>query len=65
MHVDHDSAVKKRDHQNFVGGLALSGHLGSRIASMLPLGTLSLGLWIIAVDPTFIAGHQSINNCGI
>ena len=32
---------------------------------MLPLGTLSLGLWVIAVDPAFTAGHQSINNCGI
>ena len=32
---------------------------------MLPLGTLSLGLWVIAVDPAFIAGHQSIKNCGI
>ena len=32
---------------------------------MFPLGTLSLGLWVIAVDPAFIAGHQSIKNCGI
>ena len=44
MHVDQASAVKKRDHQKFVGGFALSGLLGSRRASMLPLGTLSLGL---------------------
>ncbi len=34
---------KKRDHQKFVGGFALSGLLGSGRASMLPLGTLSLG----------------------
>ena len=47
------------------GGFALSGLLGSGRASMLPLGTLSLGLWVIAVDPAFIAGHQSIKNCGI
>ena len=65
MHVDHASAVKKRDHQKFVRGFALSGLLGSGRASMLPLGTLSLGLWVIAVDPAFIAGHQSIKNCGI
>ena len=32
---------------------------------MLPLGILSLGLWVIAEDPAFIAGHQSIKNCGI
>ena len=32
---------------------------------MLPLGTLSLGLWVIAVDPALIAGQQSIKNCGI
>ena len=32
---------------------------------MLPLGTLSLGLCVIAVDPAFITGHQSIKNCGI
>ena len=49
----------------FVGGFALSDLLMSGRASMLPLGTLSLGLWVIAVDPSFIAGHQSIKNCGI
>ena len=49
----------------FVGGFALSGLLGTGRASMLPLGTLSLGLWVMAVDPAFIAGHQSIKNCGI
>ena len=32
---------------------------------MFPLGTLSLGLWVIAVDPAFIAAHQSIRFCGI
>ena len=32
---------------------------------MLPLRTLSLCLWVIAVDPAFIAGHQSIKNCEI
>ena len=55
---------QKRDHQKFVGRFALSGLLGSGRASMLPLRTRSLGLWVIAVDPTFIAGHQSIKNCG-
>ena len=65
MHVDYASAVKKKDHQKFVGGFALSGLFRSGGASMLPLGTLSLGLWVIAVDPAFIAGHQSIKNCGI
>ena len=34
-------------------------------ASMLPLGTLSFGLWVTAVDPVSIAGHQSIKNCWI
>ena len=47
MHVDHTSAVKKRDHQKFVVGFALSGLLGFGRASILPLGTLSLGLWVI------------------
>ena len=41
MRVDHASAVKKRDHQKFVGGFALSGLLGSGRANMLPLGILS------------------------
>ena len=64
MHEDHASAVKKkRDHQKLVGGFALSGLLGR--ASMLLLGTQSLGLWIIAVDTAFIAGHQSVKNCRI
>ena len=48
-----------------MSGFALSGLLGPRRACMLPLGTLSLGLWVIAVDPAFILGHQSIKNCGI
>ena len=56
---------EKRDHQKFVGGFALSGLLGSRRASMLPLGNLSPSLQVIAVDPTFIEGHQSIKNCRI
>ena len=45
---------KKRYHQKFVGGFALSGLLGSGRGSVLPLGTLSLGLWVKAVDPAFI-----------
>ena len=57
MHVNHASAVKKRDHQKFVGGFALSGLLGSGRANMLPQGTLSLGLRLIAVDPAFIASQ--------
>ena len=57
MHVDHASAAKKRDHQKFVGGFALSGLLGSGSASMLPLLTLPLCLWVIAVELAFIAGH--------
>ena len=48
---------KKKDHQKFVGRFALSGLLGSGRASMLPLGTLPFGLWVIAVDPGFIAWH--------
>ena len=57
VHIDHASAVKKRDHQKFVGGFGLSVLLGSWRVSMLPLGTLSLGHWVIAVDPAFIAWH--------
>ena len=64
MHVDHASAVKKekkrkKDHQKFVGRFALSSLLGSGRASMLPLRTLSIGLWVIALDPAFIALHFS------
>ena len=43
----------------------LSGLLGSGRVSMLFHWKLSLGLWVIAVDPAFIEGHQSIKNCGI
>ena len=57
MHVDHASAVKKRDHQMFVGGFALSGLFGSERTSMLPLGKLSLGLWVIVVDSALIAWY--------
>ena len=59
MHVDHASAVKKRDHHKFVGGFALFGLLGFGRVSMLQLRTLSPGLWVIAVDPVFIAWHFS------
>ena len=48
-----------------VCGWICSDLLGSGRANMLPLGTLSLGLWVIAVDPAFIAGHQNVKNCGI
>ena len=65
VHIDHASAVKKRDHLKFVGGFALFGLLESWRACMLPLRTLSLGLWVITVDPAFIAGHQNIKICGI
>ena len=44
---------------------ALSGLLVSGRSCMLSMGILSLGLWVIAVDPAFIAGHQSIKNWGI
>ena len=57
MHVDHASAVKKSDHHKFVVRFVPSGLLGFRRASMPPLGTLSLGLCVIAVDPVFIAWH--------
>ena len=59
------SCKNKRDNHNFVGGIALSGLVGSGRASMLLLGTMSLCFWVIAVDPVFIAGHRSIKNCGI
>ena len=65
VHVDHGRAVQKRDHQKFVGGFALPGLLGSGRASMLPLGTLCLGLWVIAVDRAFITCHQSIKTCRV
>ena len=65
VHVDHASAVKKRDHQKFVVGFVLSGLLASGRASVIPLGTLALCLWVIAVDPAFILGHQSIKYYGI
>ena len=62
MHVDPASAVKKkkkkkRDHQKFVSGFALTGLLGCGRASMLPLGTLSLSLCVIAVHLAFIAWY--------
>ena len=65
MNVDYAHAVKKRDYHEFLGGLALSGLLGSGRSSMLPLGTLSLGLWVITIDLAFIAGYQGIKNLGI
>ena len=48
-----------------VGGFVLPGLLGFGRAKLLRLGTLSLGLWVIAVDQAFIACHQSIKNFGI
>ena len=38
---------------------------GFVLSWLLPLGTLSLRLWVIALDPDFIAGHQNIKNSGI
>ena len=49
----------------FVGEFSLYGLHGSGRATMLLQGTLPLSLWVIAVDPAFISGHQSIKNSGI
>ena len=57
--------LSKKGSSKVLGGFSLCGLFGSGRASMLSLGTLSLGLCVIAIDPAFIAGHQSINNCGI
>ena len=61
VHVDHASAVKKGIIKSLWVDLLCLAFLGLGE----PLGTLSPGLWVIAVDPAFIAGHQSIKNCGI
>ena len=53
---------KKGIIERFLVRFALCGLLWSGRASMLPLGTLSLGPWVIAVDLAFIEGHQSIKN---
>ena len=50
---------QKKGSSKGLGGFALSDLLGSWRASMLPLGILSLGLWVIAVDPAFITWHFS------
>ena len=60
MHVGHASAVKKRDHQKFVVGFALSGLLGSRRASMLPLGTLCLGQKVQNISISAIQFSQTV-----
>ena len=54
--VDNTLAVKEQDHHELPNGSALSG-LGSRGVGVLPPGTLSLGLWIVTIDPAFITGH--------
>ena len=50
---------QKKESSKFVVGFALSGLLGFGRANMLPVRTLSLGVWIIAVDPAFIVWHFS------
>ena len=65
MHVDHASAVKKKKKKGSSNACGWICSLWSGRASVPPLGILFLGLWIIAVDPAFFAGHQSIKNCGI
>ena len=60
VHVDHASAVKKRDHQSsWVDFLSLAFLVSGR-ASMLPLGPQSLGPWVIALDPAFITFEPEI-----
>ena len=65
MHVGHDSAVKKGVIKCLCVGLLCLAFLGLGEPYMLPLGTLSLGLWVIAVNLAFITGHQSIKNWGM
>ena len=62
VHVNHASAVKESDHQKFM----------SRFVLFWPSGEPPCFLWELcllvsdpAVDPAFIASHQSIKNCRI
>ena len=63
--VDNTPAVKERDHHELPNGSALSDLLGSRGIGVLPLGTLSLGLWIVTIDSAFITGHQRVKDIRI
>ena len=62
MNVDYAHAVKKRDHHEFLGGLALSGLLGSGRSSMLPLGTLALGHNNRSSFHRKLPGHQEFGD---
>ena len=54
VYEDHASAVKKKGIiKSLLVDLLCLAFLGLGV-SMLPLGTLSLGLWVIAVDPAII-----------
>ena len=63
--VDDVFAVKERDHHELPSGPALSGLLGSGRVSVLPLGTLSLGLWMVTIHPAFVTGQQRVNDTRI
>ena len=39
--------------------------LGLGGVGVLPLGTLSLGLWIVTMHPAFVTGHQRVNDTRI
>lgn len=64
MDVDDALAVEIRDHE-FPDRLALHGFLGSRRVGLLPMGPLSLGLWILMVDLVFVTGHHSTFGLGV
>ena len=60
VHVDHASAVKKRDHQRLWVDLLCLAFLGLGEPGCFHWKlTLSLGLWVIALDPAFITWHFS------
>lgn len=64
MDVDDAHAVEIRKHE-LLDRLTLHGLFGSRRVGILPLGFLSLGLWILMVDPVFVTGHHSTFGLGV
>ena len=55
--VDVALAVEEGDHYQLFHGHALSDLLGSWVATMFLLVTLSLGLRIVRVDSTLVTSH--------
>lgn len=65
MYIDYALPVVDGDHHELPSGPVLPGLLGYWGVRVFPMGTLSLGIWIITEDPALITGYERLKDIWI